>query len=87
MFRLEFTICGNPDRGQGDWEESHSLEAPTMNELRAAVRAFQYENNIGGGNWGEAVLTQDRSVVGYMSYNTRVWNSQKYTDTTKEVNI
>lgn len=86
MYQLKFTIYGNPDRGQGDWQESHALSAPTMNEMRAAVRAFQHEYDIGGGNWGEAILTQNGSLVGYMSYNTRVWDSLIY-EKAKEVNI
>jgi len=86
MFVLNFTIYGNPDRGQSDWKENHTLQAPTMQELRANILRFQGENDIGGGNWGEAVLIQDRSVVGYMSYNTRVWSSQKYSEAV-ELNI
>lgn len=74
MFKLTFTIHGNPDRNQGDWQETHTLSAPTINDLRKSVLAFQGDNDIGGGNWGEATLTKDGKVVGRMSYNGRLWD-------------
>jgi hypothetical protein len=87
MFNLEFTISGNPDRSQGDWEEKHVISAPTINELRADVLKFQGENDIGGGNWGEAILRQDGNLVGYMSYNGRVWSKPYWESGAVEVNI
>jgi hypothetical protein len=87
MFNLEFTISGNPDRNQGDWEEKHVISAPTIKELRADVLKFQGENDIGGGNWGEAILRQDGDIVGYMSYNLRVWSKPYWEGGAGEINI
>ena len=87
MFNLEFTISGNPDRNQGDWEEKHVISAPTIKELRADVLKFQGENDIGGGNWGEATLSQDGNLVGYMSYNGRVWSKPYWEGGAVEVNL
>lgn len=76
MYHLAFTVHGNPDRDQGDWSEDHALSANSLTELVEKVREFQGNNDIGGGNWGEAVVTQDGTLVGYMSYNGRVWKGK-----------
>lgn len=75
MYYLNFTIHGNPDRGQDEWVEFHSISAGTIQELREKVIKFQGENDIGGGNWGEAVVVQDGVSFGYMSYNLRIWKN------------
>lgn len=87
MFNLEFTISGNPDRNQGNWEEKRNISAPTIKELRADVLKFQGENDIGGGNWGEATLSQDGNLVGYMSYNGRVWSKPYWEGGAVEINL
>ena len=87
MFNLEFTISGNPDRNQGNWEEKRNISAPTIKELRADVLKFQGENDIGGGNWGEAILSQDGNLVGYMSYNGRVWSKPYWEGGAVEINL
>ena len=96
MFILEFTISGNPDRNQGNWEEKHVISAPTIKELRADVLKFQGENDIGGGNWGEAILLQNEdwagreageAIVGYMSYNLRVWSKPYWEGGAVEINL
>jgi hypothetical protein len=80
MFRLDFKISGNPDRRESNWEESHSIEAPTIAELRAKISTFKGENDIGGGNWGVASLYRDDVLLGFMSYNLRIWD-KPYWDT------
>lgn len=87
MFTINFTIQGNPDRNQGDWEENHSISAPTMKELREKILKFQGENDIGGGNWGEATLHQDDNLVGFVSYNLRVWNKPYWEPGSVEVTV
>lgn len=75
MYHLKFTIHGNPDYDQGDWEEQIALSATTFPELVEKVREFQGKNQIGGGNWGTATLSKDGTLVGFMSYNGRVWKT------------
>jgi hypothetical protein len=87
MYHLNFTIQGNPDRGESDWEENHSVSAGTMKELREKVLKFQGEQDIGGGNWGEAVLRHDDALVGYVSYNLRVWKTPYWEEGREEVVI
>lgn len=85
MYQLAFEIMSNPDRDHGDWRESHTLTAKTIDEIRTMVRDFQGENNIGGGNWGVATLTQDGNLVGYMSYNGRIWKGRYWEGQQEEV--
>lgn len=85
MYQLKFTIHGNPDRNQGDWEEQVALSANTFPELINKVRDFQGENDIGGGNWGEATLSKDGTPVGFMSYNGRVWDKPYWNEQSNEV--
>lgn len=77
MYSLTFSIHGNPDYGDSlDWSESHTITGNTIVEIRKAMLAFQGENNVGGGNWGEATLTNNGKLIGYVSYNGRVWASK-----------
>lgn len=85
MYHLTVTIHGNPDYNQGDWKEDHSISATTITELRKAVLAFQGDNDIGGGNWGEATLRRNGLIVGYMSYNMRVWDKPYWDGGANEV--
>lgn len=85
MYQLAFEIMSNPDRDHGDWRESHTLTAKTIDEIRTMVRDFQGENNIGGGNWGVATLTQNGNLVGYMSYNGRIWKGKYWESQQEEV--
>jgi hypothetical protein len=74
MFALTVQLTSNPDRDRTDWEESHTLTAPTMSELRKLVAKLQ--EGIGGGNWGEATLSEDGNLIGYMSWNGRIWKNR-----------
>ena len=85
MYSLTVTIHGNPDRNQGDWEETHTLSATNLPELIKVVRDFQGDNQIGGGNWGEATLSSNGRKVGFMSYNGRVWDRSCWSEEAKEV--
>lgn len=87
MFTLNFTIHGNPDRGQDDWTENHSISAASMAELRADALKFQGDNDIGGGNWGEATLLRNGVLVGYVSYNLRVWDKPYWSEAANEIKV
>jgi hypothetical protein len=85
MLSLNVTIHGNPDRNQGEWKEDHTISATNITELRKAILAFQGDNNIGGGNWGEAVLAENGRRIGYMSYNMRVWKTPYWNGQAEEI--
>lgn len=85
MYHLTVTIHGNPDYNQGDWKEDHTISATNIMELRKSVFVFQGNNDIGGGNWGKATLSKDGKIVGYMSYNGRVWDKPYWDGGANEV--
>jgi hypothetical protein len=85
MYRLTVTIHGNPDRNQGEWEETHTLSASDMKTLRKVVNDFQRDNDVGGGNWGNAELLEDGRMIGHMSYNGRVWKGKYWEENREEV--
>lgn len=39
MFSVTVKIQGNPDRNQGDWEETHTLSATNMEALQSFLSA------------------------------------------------
>jgi hypothetical protein len=43
------------------------------------------DNDIGGGNWQDPPLLVDGEVVGYMSFNGKVWADRSWTPETKQI--
>ena len=86
MFKLQVEIVPNPDRGENWQEEQHCFFASTMKELHNQINKFRVDNCIGGGNWGEATLFIKDTIVGYMSYNGRIWKT-KYWEDNKAVEV
>lgn len=76
--KLKAKAFGNIDHGQDPKEllASTELQAETVGELRAKVQQWQDEEGLGGGNWGECPLYLNNKLVGYMSYNGRVWKNR-----------
>jgi hypothetical protein len=52
------------------------LKADTIEEMRAKVQEWQYDERVGAGNWEPAPLFLDHKLVGYMSYNGIVWKNK-----------
>ena len=76
--KLKAKAYGNIDHGQNPKEllASTELQADTIGELRAKVQQWQDEEGLGGGHWGECPLYLNNKLVGYMSYNGRVWKGR-----------
>ena len=76
--KLKAKAYGNIDHGQNPKElrASTELQADTIDELRAKVQQWQNEEGLGGGHWGECPLYLNNKLVGYMSYNGRVWKGR-----------
>lgn len=78
MFTIRTENCGNIDHGQSPLKAVapvQTLEAPTLVELKATVRQWQDNHQIGGGNWLNPSVFDGGTLVGYMSYNTRLWKT------------
>jgi hypothetical protein len=49
------------------------------------VREWQNENDVGGGNWGSPAVYKDGKILGYMSYNTKIWDKSVWDNKAQEV--
>ena len=74
--KVEVECFGNIDHGQNPNEliAKKEIKGSTIKEIRKKVADFQSENMIGDGNWGECPLYVHGSLIGYMSFNGRVWD-------------
>ena len=90
MFELKTEVCGNPDHGQNPSKPPYGvrntkIKAKTYDSLLDQVREWQSDNDIGGGNWQNPPLVVDGEVVGYMSYNGKVWADRSWMPKTKQI--
>lgn len=90
MYSIKTKVCGNPDYGQDPLKPPYGidielLQADDLSQLKALVREWQYENDIGGGNWANPAVYKNNKVMGYMSYNGKVWDSPEWSIGSKEV--
>lgn len=76
--KLKAKAYGNIDHGQDPEEEiaNVELQADAIKELREKVQEWQELEGLGGGNWGDCPLFLNNKLVGYMSYNGRVWKDK-----------
>ena len=89
-FMMKTEVCGNPDFGQDPDRPPYGVmnREFTTNDfeiLLLRVRKWQYENDIGGGNWMNPAVYVDGKEVGYMSYNGKVWADRSWTPNTKQI--
>lgn len=82
ILTLKIEVCGNPDHGQDPDQppfgvkRNTTIRAGRIEIIRLLVEEFQNENNLGGGNWKNAILYRDDEEVGRMSWNGRVWDKE-----------
>jgi len=82
ILTLKIEVCGNPDRGQDPdlppygVERHHTIRAARIEIIRILMEELQAENNLGGGNWKEALLYRGDEKIGRVSWNGRVWDEQ-----------
>lgn len=84
MYLIKTEVCGNPDYGQNPNKPPYGVRVKTIKaksyaELLDKVREWQSDNVIGGGNWMNPALMRDSEIVGYMSYNGKIWSDQSIT--------
>ena len=90
MYSIKTEVCGNPDYGQNPNKPPYgvrvkTIKAKTYAELLDKVREWQSDNDIGGGNWMNPALMRDSEIVGYMSYNGKIWSDQSITPSTMQI--
>jgi hypothetical protein len=97
VLHIELSAAPNPDF----LDENPELQDPkatlsipkklvrvkSLSEASAVARRFIYQNGLGGGNWtGGKVYDQHGKLVAYVSFNGRVWDSDRYPGA-KEIKI
>ena len=92
MYSIKTEVCGNPDHGQNPNKPPYGVKVKTIkalafSELLEKVREWQADNDIGGGNWMNPALMRNGEIIGYMSYNGKVWSDQSITPTTMQIHI
>jgi hypothetical protein len=92
MYSIKTEVCGNPDYGQDPRKPPYGVRVKTIksssfNDLLDKVVQWQADNDIGGGNWMNPALMRDGTVIGYMSYNGRIWSDQSFTPSTMQIHI
>jgi len=75
MFHAEFKGLGNPDYQQyTDISAPKEVSCETVEQVVEAARGYITANNLGGGNWNNPQITDDRGKDhGYIAYNGRVF--------------
>jgi hypothetical protein len=90
MYSIKTEVCGNPDYGQDPRKAPYGvkitqIKAKNFDELSEKVRDWIGDNDIGGGNWMNPALYVHGEVVGYMSYNGKVWADRSWSPETRQI--
>lgn len=77
IFTMRLSSSGNPDHGQYvPVSDPKVVQGSTLAEMRKAAQDYIDEWNLGGGNWKDPVVKQGSKVIGYFSYNGRLWEGR-----------
>jgi len=77
IFSMKLRSVGNPDHGQyAPVSEPEVVTGSSLAEMRKACEAYIEKWDLGGGNWTNPVVKQGSKVVGYFSYNGRLWEGR-----------
>jgi len=90
MLQIKPIVFGNPDHGQDPNKPPYgvkprTISAKDISDLRKKVRLWQTDNCVGGGNWGSPAVYQDGKLVGYMSYNGKLWDKNVFNGLGQEI--
>ena len=89
-YQIKVVVWGNPDYGQDPNKPPYGVKPALIKDtslagLRKQVREWQYENDVGGGNWGSPAVMLNGKTIGYMSYNGKVWDRTVWSQQAQEV--
>jgi hypothetical protein len=75
---VDLETVGNPDFGQyAPITDPTTLRAASFDELKAALREWMRDWNVGMGNWTNPTLYLDNKPLGFLSYNLRLWETEE----------
>jgi len=92
MYSIKTEVFGNPDYGQNPNRPPYGVRVKTLkaiafSELLEKIVQWQADNDIGGGNWMNPALMRNGEIIGYMSYNGKIWSDQSITPSTMQIHI
>lgn len=90
MLQIKLIVFGNPDYGQDPNKPPYGVKPRTISaedikQLRTKVRQWQTDNCVGGGNWGSPAVYKDGKLLGYMSYNGKLWDKNVFNGQGQEI--
>lgn len=80
--KVELKSVGNPDFGQDPnrpmygCEKNQTVEVKSLKDAQERCLEFIKENDLGGGNWAGGRIKLNGKLIGYVSYNGRVWDKE-----------
>lgn len=89
-YSMRLRSVGNPDFGQyAPVSDPKRVEGETLGAMREAFEAYIAEWDLGGGNLPATAVKDGKKVVGYFSYNGRLWDRKErgLRDEAKEIMI
>lgn len=82
MFTMTLETVGNPDHGQYEAVSPKvKIKGRTFKEILSKVEDFMDLYSVGGGNWVAPALYEGKNLVGFMSYNRRIWETRGWPST------
>lgn len=87
---MEITLraYSNPDRpGRHFLPKKETVTVESLTEARDIFREWIRANDLGGGNVGITKITQNGTLVAYISYNGRVWTTEKDWKNRREIEL
>lgn len=92
MYSIKTEVCGNPDYGQNPNKPPYGVRVKTIraiafSDLLKKVFQWQADNDIGGGNWMNPALMRDGAVIGFMSYNGKIWSDPSFLTSSMQIHI
>jgi len=84
--KLKLTSVGNPDFGQDPNRplygcRSKIIRVDSFEEASKKCLEYISQNDLGSGNWsGGQILGNNNELVGYVSYNGRVWKDEEFNE-------
>lgn len=80
MYSMTLETVGNPDFGQyAPISPVEEISAGTWKTLLAKMEAYIGKYDVGGGNWVDPALMRSGKLVGFVSYNGRIWETRHHT--------
>lgn len=87
MLTLKLKAWQNYDRPRFDLPKPVEVTVNTFKEASVAARTWILENELGGGNIGDLKVYEGKKLVALISYNGRVWTTEKEWTLRKEILI